>query len=187
MSPYYRWISCFSLCGRTHFCCFVIFFKSYLPKIIWFLSKVCTYYGRWGAHLTIRTFEYSPIITILLGLQSPHFLNPSLFFNLRDITKILLAVTLAAFPPIVHKSYPHFCVTTVPISRHPPINHIRQQLSLNRRLGVDFMCFPLNCILQSQPYNTIKTTLYMSPCLFWDSTSPDPKPTSPTKVEKLSQ
>nr|DAQ41371.1 MAG TPA: hypothetical protein [Caudoviricetes sp.] len=91
---------------------------------------------------------------------------PSLFFNLRDITKILSAVILAIFPPIVHKSYLHFCVTTVPISRHPPINHIRQQLSLNRRLGVDFMCFPLNCISQSQPYNTIRTTLYMSPCLF---------------------
>lgn len=132
-------------------------------------------------------FEYSPIITILLGLRSPCFLIPSPFFNLRDITKILSAVILAIFPPIVHKSYPHFCVTTVPISRHPPINHIRQQLSLNRRLGVDFMCFPLNCISQSQPYNTIRTTLYMSPCLFWDLTSPDPKPTSPTKVEKLSQ
>lgn len=111
-------------------------------------------------------FEYSPIITILLGLRSPCFLIPSLFFNLRDITKILSAVILAIFPPIVHKSYLHFCVTTVPISRHPPINHIRQQLSLNRRLGVDFMCFPLNCISQSQPYNTIRTTLYMSPCLF---------------------
>nr|DAN90708.1 MAG TPA: hypothetical protein [Bacteriophage sp.]DAX09919.1 MAG TPA: hypothetical protein [Bacteriophage sp.] len=53
-------------------------------------------------------------------MRSPCFLIPSLFFNLRDIIKILSTVILAVFPSIVHKSSPHFCVNTVPISRHPP-------------------------------------------------------------------
>ena len=60
MCPYYRTISCFSLHSHTHFCCFVnIIWYSFLNLPI-YSSKVCILFGRWGVHLTIRTFWVQP-------------------------------------------------------------------------------------------------------------------------------
>nr|DAK61722.1 MAG TPA: hypothetical protein [Bacteriophage sp.] len=55
---------------------------------------------------------------------------------------------------------------TVRLSNLHKLVNSHYQLTSDLRYGVDFMCFPLNCISQSQPYNAIRTTLYMSPCLF---------------------
>lgn len=91
------------------------------------------------------TFDHDPIITILLGLQSPYFVLSFLSFDLRKLHTIWPAVILAVFPPIIHGLSPHFCVATVPFTWHLP-NHIRQQSPLNRRSGINPVCFPLNCI-----------------------------------------
>ena len=44
-------------------------------------------------------------------------------------------------------NHPHISVLIQRILHYARANHIRQQSPLNRRLGVDSMYFPLNCII----------------------------------------
>ena len=123
-------------------------------------------------------FEHSPIITILLGLRSPCFVLSLLSFDLRKLQYNTISSHTCSIPTNSTQIIPTFLCYYSAYFKTPTNNHIRQQSPLNRRSGVDFMCFPINCIttvaaLQYDNNHFIRVTT-----LILGLISSDPKPTS---------
>ena len=88
MSPYYRWISCFSLCGRTHFCFNILWNNLFF---LLFIKSMYLQFGRWGVHLTIRAFWTQPnhhhparLAIVLLCIKLPIFRFKKTTYNMTS-------------------------------------------------------------------------------------------------------
>ena len=85
MCSYFRTISCFSLHSHTHFCCNPKHIPFVIAKFFYYI-KVCIslLYGRWGVHLTIRTFWVQPNLhhPVFLAIGTLHHKTPIFRFKM---------------------------------------------------------------------------------------------------------